>query len=205
MALLTPSLAEPRLLTGREGLVQRNTSFAAYSADFRKPVTSRNTPTRIYLLLKIQQYREFSGEVYIITQTLFEIFSWQLSPHRSLYCTPTIYVYVYSRQRTHTYSFIGSRIRDSAAAVHEAAATLGFTLKKEQEKVTVAFTQGHDVFAALPTCFGNSLCYCCLPHVFDKHRGFTNGSIAMVASPLKKDQVAHCTSIASLARPSLLA
>ena len=41
---------------------------------------------------------------------------------------------------------MGSRIRDSAAAVHEAAATLGFMLKKEQEKVIVAFTQGHYVF-----------------------------------------------------------
>ena len=49
---------------------------------------------------------------------------------------------------------MGSRIRDSAVAVHEAAATLGFTLKKGQEKVIVAFTQGHDVFAALPTGFG---------------------------------------------------
>ena len=87
---------------------------------------------------------------------------------------------------------MGSRIRDSAAAVHEAAATLGFTLKKEQEKVIVAFTQGHDVFVALPTGFGKSLCYCCLPYVFDKLRGFTNGSIAVVVSPLKKDQVAHC-------------
>ena len=87
--------------------------------------------------------------------------------------------------------------------MHEAAATLGFVLKKEQEKVIVAFTQGHDDFVALPTGFGNSLCYCCLPYVFDKLRGFTNGSIAVVVSPLKKDQVAHCTSIVSLARPSL--
>ena len=38
--------------------------------------------------------------------------------------------------------------------MHEAAATLGFMLKKEQEKVIVAFTQGHDVFVALPTGFG---------------------------------------------------
>ena len=87
---------------------------------------------------------------------------------------------------------MGSRIRDSAAAVHEAAATLGFMLKKEQEKVIVAYTQRHDVFVALPTGFGKRLCYC-LPYVFDKLRGFTNGSIAVVVSPLKKDQVAHCT------------
>ena len=77
---------------------------------------------------------------------------------------------------------MGSRIRDSAAAVHEAAATLGFMLKKEQEKVIVAFTQGHDVFVALPTGFGG---YCCLPYV-DKLRGFANGSIAVVVSPLKR-------------------
>ena len=81
---------------------------------------------------------------------------------------------------------MGSRIRDSAAAVHEAAATLGFMLKKEQEKVIVAFTQGHDVFVALPTGFGKSLCYCRLPYVFNKLRGFTNGSIAVVVSPLKR-------------------
>ena len=91
---------------------------------------------------------------------------------------------------------MGSRIRDSAAAVHEAAATLGFMLKKEQEKVIVAFTQGHDdVFVALPTGFGKSLCYCCRPYVLTK---LTNGSIAVVVS-LVKDQVAHCTSIVSLA------
>ena len=81
---------------------------------------------------------------------------------------------------------MGSRIRDSATAVHEAAATLGFMLKKEQQKVIVAFTQGHDVFVALRTGFGKSLCYFCLPYVFDKLRGFTNGSIAVVVSPLKR-------------------
>ena len=52
------------------------------------------------------------------------------------------------------------------AAVHEAAAAPGFTLKKEQ--VIGAFTQGHDVFVALPKGFGKSLCYCCLPYVFYK-------------------------------------
>ena len=36
---------------------------------------------------------------------------------------------------------MGRSRRDSAAAVHEEAATLGFTLKKEQEKVIVAFTK----------------------------------------------------------------
>ena len=68
-------------------------------------------------------------------------------------------------------------------ALRQAAATLGYTLKKEQEKVIVVFMQGHDVFVALPTGFGNSLCCCCLPYVFDKLRGFTNASIAVVVSP----------------------
>ena len=75
------------------------------------------------------QDQQYSGEVYIITHTLSEI-----SHGSSLLTSPfTVhlqYMYVYSRQRIHTYSFMGSCIRDSAAAVHEAAATLGFTLKK---------------------------------------------------------------------------
>ena len=148
-------LAEPRLLTG----LVYTSAYSANQSDFRKRVTSRTA----YV---------YRGEVYTLS-------------HGSslLYCTPTIHVYVYSQQRIHTYSFMGSRIRDSAAAVHEAAATLGFTLKKEQEKVIVAFTQGHDVFVALPTGFGNSLCCCCLPYILDKLRGFTNASFAVVVSP----------------------
>ena len=151
------SLAEPLLLTGREGLVQTwlfvytvrviqrevwgleaqystrlrllllsrcitatvrkhhvrmiQRTFAANQSDFRKRVTSRNTPTRTYLL------QEFSGEVYLKfchgSSLLTSPFTVQ-----SLYCTRTIHVYVYCRQRIHTYSFMGSRIRDSAAAVH---------------------------------------------------------------------------------------
>ena len=62
--------------------------------------------------------------------------------------------------------------------MHEAAATLGFTLKKEQEKVIVAFTQGHDVFVySLADRLWQQ------PYVFAKLRGFTNASIAVVVSP----------------------
>ena len=39
----------------------------------------------------------------------------------------------------------------------EAAAILGFTVKKKQEKAISAFAQGNDVFVALPTGFGKSL------------------------------------------------
>ena len=88
----------------------------------------------------------------------------------SLLTSPfTVHVqYMYTCIVGREYTLTASYIRDSAEAVHEAAATLGFTLKKEQEKVIVAFTQDHDVFVALPTGFGNSLCSCCLPYVFDK-------------------------------------
>ena len=83
------------------------------------------------------------------------------------------------------------------AAVQEAASKLGFTLKKEQEEAILAFNQGHDVFVALPTGYGKSFCYCCLPYVFDIIRNVKNQCIVVVVSPLKalmKDQVAHCLS-----------
>ena len=44
------SLAEPRPLTGREGLVQCELfpSYSAHQSDFRKRLTSSNTPMRTY-------------------------------------------------------------------------------------------------------------------------------------------------------------
>jgi superfamily II DNA helicase RecQ len=50
---------------------------------------------------------------------------------------------------------------------------------------------GRDVFAALPTGYGKSLCYGCLPLARDKLLG-TQGSVVLVVSPLialMKDQV----------------
>ena len=40
-------------------------------------------------------------------------------------------------------------------------------VKEDQEKVLRAFVCGRDVFAALPTGYGKSLCFALLPHVFD--------------------------------------
>ena len=42
-----------------------------------------------------------------------------------------MYTCIVGRESTLPASWVYSRIRDSAAAVHEAAATLGFMLKKE--------------------------------------------------------------------------
>ena len=84
-------------------------------------------------------------------------------------------------------------------AIVAAAADLGYhTLKEEQLKIVTAFIQGRDVFAVLPTGYGKSLCYGCLPLAFDKLRAETetsqpsSGSIVVVVTPLTaimKDQV----------------
>ena len=50
-------------------------------------------------------------------------------------------------------------------AANRAAMKLGYArgMKEEQLEVVVAFLSGSDVFAVLPTGFGKSLCYACLP------------------------------------------
>ena len=53
------------------------------------------------------------------------------------------------------------------------------------------------MFVALPTGYGKSLCYCCLPSVFDRVRSVEEQSIVVVVCPLTalmKDQVAVCHS-----------
>ena len=77
-------------------------------------------------------------------------------------------------------------------AVLSVCAELGYTtLKDKQKQVIVDFVSGRDVFAALPTGYGKSLCYGCLPGVYDLIRQ-VKGSIVIVVSPLlalMKDQV----------------
>ena len=49
------------------------------------------------------------------------------------------------------------------------AAELGYPeMKLEQLEVAATCIEGRDVFAVLPTGFGKSLCYACLPLAFDK-------------------------------------
>ena len=85
-----------------------------------------------------------------------------------------------------------SRTRIIEQAMEWACAELGYTtIKDKQKEVIFNFVSGRDVFAALPTGYGKSLCYGCLPGVFDSIRA-CKGSIVIVISPLSalmKDQV----------------
>ena len=69
-------------------------------------------------------------------------------------------------------------------AVKTASAKLGYmSLKQKQLEVVTAFLSGRDVFAALPTGYGKSLCYGCLPLAHDKLLA-TQGSVMLEVSPL---------------------
>ena len=81
-----------------------------------------------------------------------------------------------------------------ASCTEQAAKSLGYgALKEEQTEAISQFVSGRDVFVALPTGYGKSLCYCCLPYVFDYLRSVDNQSIVLFVNPLvalMKDQVA---------------
>ena len=77
------------------------------------------------------------------------------------------------RRNEGAFNFVVKRIshlRDSAMASDIEAAIqfsfkLGYSeLKAEQERVVKVFLSGKDVFGALPTGYGKSLCYAVLPY-----------------------------------------
>ena len=80
------------------------------------------------------------------------------------------------------------------AAIDGRALSLGYEkLKEDQRRVIKPFIQGNDVFASLLTGCGKSLCYFCLPAIFDRLNHHTPPwSVVIVISPLQalmKDQV----------------
>lgn len=83
---------------------------------------------------------------------------------------------------------------DVKEAIERAAKSLGYDgVKEEQEKAISHFLKGTDVFVALPTGYGKSLCYAALLCAFDCMRSVERSSIVVVVSPLlalMKDQVA---------------
>ena len=79
------------------------------------------------------------------------------------------------------------------SALSNSIRRLGISELRPQQDVAIRmFVHGRDVFVNLPTGSGKTLCYCCLPLVFDTLRGNTSQSVVVVVSPLialMKDQV----------------
>ena len=90
-------------------------------------------------------------------------------------------------------------LKDLRTIIDEAAAPLGYTsLKEEQKKALFSFVTGRDVFVSLPTgLYGKSLCYALLPFIFNVKRGLVEKkSVVVVVSPLiafMKDQSSSFT------------
>ena len=82
--------------------------------------------------------------------------------------------------------------KDLKTVCEQAAASLGYSrLKPQQLEAMMQFLGGKDVFVVLPTGFGKSLIYACMPLVFDILHA-TNDSMVVVITPLTaimKDQV----------------
>lgn len=74
------------------------------------------------------------------------------------------------------------------SCVTEAATALGYytCLKDEQRECIIGFLNKRDVFAVLPTGFGKTACFTCLPSSFDRYEDRTddNKAIIIVVSPL---------------------
>ena len=88
-------------------------------------------------------------------------------------------------------------------ALQIAVTRLGFAeVKEKQKEAVVAFASGKDVLVSLPTGYGKSLCYTCLPFLFDTLGLKTDeaqgaGSMIVVVTPLiaiMKEQSAMLTS-----------
>ena len=87
-----------------------------------------------------------------------------------------------------------ARKRSIDEAIDYGARLLGYeTLKVDQRHIITSFLEGNDIFACLPTGYGKSLCYFCLPVIFDQLQQHQSPwSVAIVVSPLQalmKDQV----------------
>ena len=65
-------------------------------------------------------------------------------------------------------------------------------MKMEQLDVAIAYVEGRDVFAILPTGFGKSLCYACLPASFDRMLVQDQGySIVVVVTCMARGRFCH--------------
>ena len=72
------------------------------------------------------------------------------------------------------------------SAIRLAFAKLGYEeARSEQLEATREFVKDKDVFISLPTGSGKSLCYGCLPLVFDHLRRNGEKAVVVVISPLR--------------------
>lgn len=75
----------------------------------------------------------------------------------------------------------------------------GLSLKEEQRRAVRHIFDGEDTFVWLPTGFGKSICYECLPFLFDFTFGRTysvsDRSLVIVISPLRSLMINQVTSL----------
>uniref|UniRef100_A0A1X7T261 DNA 3'-5' helicase n=1 Tax=Amphimedon queenslandica TaxID=400682 RepID=A0A1X7T261_AMPQE len=79
---------------------------------------------------------------------------------------------------------------DLDTKIDDAATYFGITFKEKQRQAIKYFLSGKDTFVILPTGFGKSLCYQCLPIAIG-----SESPIIIVVCPLItliKDQVQKC-------------
>ena len=69
------------------------------------------------------------------------------------------------------------------------------TLKEEQRRAVRHVFDGVDTFVWLPTGYGKSICYECLPFVFDFTRISSTKSLVIVISPLRSLMIDQDTSL----------
>ena len=73
-------------------------------------------------------------------------------------------------------------------AIEASVKTLGYEkVRQEQFDIVLNFLKGKDMFISLPIGGGKSLCYACLPFVYDWLQEDTSRSIALVISPKCSD------------------
>ena len=96
------------------------------------------------------------------------------------------------------------------SAILQAVRTLGYDRPTEDQRDAIrSFVEGVDVFVSLPTGSGKSLCYACLPVLFDVLRGDVDqqGSIVVVSplSSLMQDQVCWDVCTSALVKMNIIA
>ena len=111
------------------------------------------------------------------------------NPNPNLNPNPGMFIYVF-KCFVHVYMFVEYLWKTEMVntVVQQALKffvdRLGYeSLKPKQETVVWEFLSSKIVFVALPTGYGKSLCYACLPYAFDNMRG-KEGSIVIRVSPL---------------------